>query len=177
MWSIRIVCDPALQERGSDHFWRNSFPRLRNSRIDQFLRSLLLSSSGGKFVNTISHSRLHLQPICSKIHRAAGEGKVTHQESQQDQCSRVWRTRLQYLSRKLQMSCKQASAFSSPGHRSVHFYFCCVFNVRKLVRAQQTIESVYNTHRDFDGYFYRKKCALYTGKYGTHNLNFFPFFA
>ena len=66
---------------------------------------------------------------------------------------------------------KQASSFSSPGHRSVHFYFlCCVFNVCKLGRAWQTIESVYNTHRDFDACFYGKKnCALYTGKYGNNN--------
>ena len=25
-------------------------------------------------------------------------------------------------------------------------------------------------HHDFDGYFYRKKCVLYTGKYGTLSL-------
>ena len=61
------------------------------------------------------------------------------------------------------MSRKQASSFSSPGHRSVHFYFlCCVFNVCKLGRARQTIESVYNTHRDFDACFYGKKSAHYT---------------
>ena len=76
---------------------------------------------------------------------------------------RVWRKCSQYLSCELQMSRKQASSFSSPGHRSVHFYFlCCVFNVCKLGRAWQTIESVYNTHRDFDACFYGKKSAHYT---------------
>ena len=160
--------NPTLQKRGSDHFWWNSFPCLRNPQTDQFLWSLLLSSSGGKLVNSISH------PLLSdSIHRrAAREGKLSHQESQQVQCSRVWRTRLQYLSHLLQISHKQASSFSSLGHRSALFYFYCIFNVWKLGRASQTIESVYNTHCDFDGYFYRKKkCALYTGKYGTCTIS------
>ena len=36
------------------------------------------------------------------------------------------------------------------------YFLCCVFNICKLGPAWQTIESVYNTHCDFDGYFYRK---------------------
>ena len=39
------------------------------------------------------------------------------------------------------------------------YFLCCVFNV--------CIKSVYNTYRNFDGYFWRKKGILYTGKYGT----------
>ena len=31
----------------------------------------------------------------------------------------------------------------------------------------QTLESLYNTHRKFEGQFQGKKCALYTGKYGN----------
>ena len=74
------------------------------------------------------------------------------------------RKRSPYLSRELQISRKQASSFSSPGHRSAHFYFlCCLFNVCKLGRAWQAIESVKNTHRDFDAYFYRKKVRIIHG--------------
>ena len=47
------------------------------------------------------------------------------------------------------------------------YFLCCVFNVCKLGHASKTIETVYNTHCYFDGYFYRKKCVLYTGKYGN----------
>ena len=28
------------------------------------------------------------------------------------------------------------------------------------------MESMYDMHHNFDGYFYKKKCALYMGKYG-----------
>ena len=44
-------------------------------------------------------------------------------------------------------------------------FLCCVFNVCKLGHASKTIETVYNTHRDFDGYFLEKKCVLFMGKY------------
>ena len=53
LWSIRIFWDPTLQERGSDHFWRNSFPRLRNPWTDQLLWSLPVAVNswiwGGSF--------------------------------------------------------------------------------------------------------------------------------
>ena len=57
---IQLVIHPNClwshnSERGSDHFWRNGFLRLRNLRTDQFFRSLLSSS---KFVNSISHPLL-----------------------------------------------------------------------------------------------------------------------
>ena len=133
-------------ERGSDHFWRNGFLRLRNLRTDQFFRSLLSSS---KFMNSTA---IH----CFRTPSLNGLFKDT---------SSGWRRkRSPYLSRELQMSRKQASSFSSPGHRSAHFYFlCCLFNVCKLGRAWQTIESVNNTHRDFDAYFYRKKVCIIHG--------------
>ena len=47
------------------------------------------------------------------------------------------------------------------------YFLCCVNSLCKLGPAWQTIEFVYTTHHDFDGYFYIKKCVLYTGKYGT----------
>ena len=43
------------------------------------------------------------------------------------------------------------------------YFLCCVFNVCKLGRAWKTIETVYNMHRDFDGYFYRKKVRIIHG--------------
>ena len=47
------------------------------------------------------------------------------------------------------------------------YFLCHVFFVCILGPAWQTIEFVYNTHHDLDGCFYRKKCVLYMGKYGT----------
>ena len=37
----------------------------------------------------------------------------------------------------------------------------------KLNNSQLVRNCVALTHRNFDGYFYRKKCVLYTGKYGS----------
>ena len=42
------------------------------------------------------------------------------------------------------------------------YFLSCVFNVCKLGHAWKTVETVYNTHCDFDGYFYRKKECLFT---------------
>ena len=110
-------------ERGSDHFWWNAFLRLWNIRTDQFLRSLFLSSS--KFVNSISHPLLSDSISKWFVQRYIERLEV-----------RVWRKCSQYLSCELQMSRKQASSFSSPGHWSAYFYFlCCLFNVCKLGRA------------------------------------------
>ena len=47
------------------------------------------------------------------------------------------------------------------------YFLCCVFNLCKLGHASKTIDTVYNTHCYFDGYFNRKKCVLYKGKYGN----------
>ena len=33
------------------------------------------------------------------------------------------------------------------------------------------MESVYNTHRKFEGRFQGKKCVLYTGKYGNTTVH------
>ena len=133
-------------ERGSDHFWWNGFLRLRNLQTDQFLQSLFLLFS--KFMNSISHPLL----LDSSLN---GLFKDTSSGWRREVC--VWRKHSQYLSHELQMSQKQASSFSL-GHRSTDFYsLCCVFNVCKLGRVWQTIESMYNMHRDFDAYFYREK--------------------
>ena len=37
----------------------------------------------------------------------------------------------------------------------------------------KTEDSVYDTHLNFRSFFSGKKCALYTGKYRTHNTSFF----
>ena len=111
------------------------FPHLQNPRTDQFLLSLLLPSNGGKFVNSISHPLLSDSIFKWFVQRYIEwlEKELTCKESQQDQCSYVWRMFSQYLSHQLQMSHKQASSFSFPGHRSAYFYFLCsVFNVCKL---------------------------------------------
>ena len=139
-------------ERGSDHFWWNAFLRLWNIRTDQFLRSLFCRP-----VSSWIPSAIH------SFRTPSLNGLFKDTSSDWRREVRVWRKCSQYLSCELQMSRKQASSFSSPGHRSVHFYFlCCVFNVCKLGRAWQTIESFYNTHRDFDACFYGKKSAHYT---------------
>ena len=41
----------------------------------------------------------------------------------------------------------------------------------KLNNSQLVRNCVALTHRNFDGYFYRKKCVLYTGKYGSKPLD------
>ena len=41
----------------------------------------------------------------------------------------------------------------------------------KLDNSQLFRNCVALTHRNFDGYFYKKKCALYTGKYGSKPLD------
>ena len=41
----------------------------------------------------------------------------------------------------------------------------------KLDNSQLFRNCVALTHRNFDGYFYRKKCVLYTGKYGSKPLD------
>ena len=41
----------------------------------------------------------------------------------------------------------------------------------KLNNSQLVRNCVDLTHRNFDGYFYRKKCVLYTGKYGSKPLD------
>ena len=40
-------------------------------------------------------------------------------------------------------------------------------SVYNTYHLDQTLESLYNTHRKFEGRFQGKKCALYTGKYGN----------
>ena len=153
LWSIRIVCDPTLQREAA--IISDGMPSYACEIYEQ------ISSSEAFFCRPVSSW------IPSAIHSfrtPSLNGLFKDTSSDWRREVRVWRKCSQYLSCELQMSRKQASSFSSPGHRSAHFYFlCCLFNVCKLGRAWQTIESVNNTHRDFDAYFYRKKVRIIHG--------------
>ena len=142
MWSIRIVCDPIIQKEAAI--------------ISDWARPI--QNHANNHANCLSSSLSRLPQSCFEDLPVSLNGLF------KDTSSGWRRKRSPYLSRELQMSRKQASSFSSPGHRSAHFYFlCCLFNVCKLGRAWQTIESVNNTHRDFDAYFYRKKVRIIHG--------------
>ena len=45
--------------------------------------------------------------------------------------------------------------------------FVYLFTYANEGRESKTKDSVYNTHLNFRSFFSRKKCALYTGKYGS----------
>ena len=145
-WSIRIVCDPIIQKEAE-------------------IISDGMAFYACEIYEQISSSEAFCRPVNSWIPSAIHCFRTPSLDGLFKDTSSGWRRkRLPYLSRELQMSRKQASSFSSPGHRSAHFYFlCCLFNVCKLGRAWQTIESVNNTHRDFDAYFYRKKVRIIHG--------------
>ena len=48
--------------------------------------------------------------------------------------------------------------------------FVYLFTNANEGRKSKTKDSVYSTHLNFRSFFSGKKCALYTGKYGNHNI-------
>ena len=146
LWSIRIVCDPIIQKEAA-------------------IISDGMAFYACEIYEQISSSEAFCRPVNSWIPSAIHCFRTPSLNGLFKDTLSGWKgKRSPYLSRELQMCRKQASSVSYPGHRSAHFYFlCCLFNVCKLGRAWQTIESVNNTHRDFDAYFYRKKVRIIHG--------------
>lgn len=126
LWSIRIVCDPIIQKEAAIISDGMAFYAC------EIYEQISSSEAFCRPVNSWIPSAIHCfrTPSLNSLFKdksSGWKGKLTHQESQQDQCSCVWRTLSQYLSRELQMSPKQASSFSSPDHRSTQFSFFVVF--------------------------------------------------